>query len=276
MKMRTPHAGKCLAALTIGLVLTLPAQADELEMPPGGTSWIEASSTHCDVRTPALGADCFGSGKLMPTAEYSLRPPRSFIAGGQVNPDHVSLLNTGKDGGGFAWGATGGQFMVHGSGVVPVPVTATLKVTGSIEKNNNQLTQGSAGWKIGSWVFGDVTSDLNQRVVGSVGDGVFSRFNEAGSEFDRVLTFAFKATPGQEFNLGYQLTTSTRASGESAVVTVSALGSFSVQVGEGYFVTGGNGYDSRVSAVPEPETYAMFLAGLGLLGGIARRRKLAA
>lgn len=29
-----------------------------------------------------------------------------------------------------------------------------------------------------------------------------------------------------------------------------------------------------VTAVPEPETYAMLLAGLGLIGGIARRRKL--
>jgi hypothetical protein len=28
-----------------------------------------------------------------------------------------------------------------------------------------------------------------------------------------------------------------------------------------------------VTAVPEPETYAMLLAGLGLMGAIARRRK---
>jgi hypothetical protein len=28
-----------------------------------------------------------------------------------------------------------------------------------------------------------------------------------------------------------------------------------------------------VAAVPEPETYAMLLAGLGLMGAIARRRK---
>lgn len=30
-----------------------------------------------------------------------------------------------------------------------------------------------------------------------------------------------------------------------------------------------------IAAVPEPETYAMLLAGLGLMGGIARRRKQA-
>ncbi len=31
----------------------------------------------------------------------------------------------------------------------------------------------------------------------------------------------------------------------------------------------------NVTAVPEPETYAMLLAGLGLVGAIARRRKTA-
>jgi len=30
---------------------------------------------------------------------------------------------------------------------------------------------------------------------------------------------------------------------------------------------------SSVTAVPEPETYAMLLAGLGLVGFMARRRK---
>lgn len=32
-------------------------------------------------------------------------------------------------------------------------------------------------------------------------------------------------------------------------------------------------WDVTVTAVPEPETYAMLLAGLGLLGFVARRRK---
>ena len=31
-------------------------------------------------------------------------------------------------------------------------------------------------------------------------------------------------------------------------------------------------YSLTVSAVPEPESYALFLAGLGLMAGIARRK----
>ena len=34
--------------------------------------------------------------------------------------------------------------------------------------------------------------------------------------------------------------------------------------------------DISVAAVPEPETYAMLFAGLGLLGVVARRRQTAA
>ena len=35
----------------------------------------------------------------------------------------------------------------------------------------------------------------------------------------------------------------------------------------------GPGVITAVAAVPEPETYAMLLAGLGLMGYVARRRK---
>jgi hypothetical protein len=36
-----------------------------------------------------------------------------------------------------------------------------------------------------------------------------------------------------------------------------------------------HGQVAAVGSIPEPETYAMLLAGLGLLGFIARRRKTA-
>ena len=41
------------------------------------------------------------------------------------------------------------------------------------------------------------------------------------------------------------------------------------------FVFGANGVDLNVAAVPEPETYAMLLAGLGAMGWAARRKKRA-
>jgi hypothetical protein len=50
---------------------------------------------------------------------------------------------------------------------------------------------------------------------------------------------------------------------------------FDVVAGTNYAL----GFDTTVSAytevtaVPEPETYAMMLAGLGLVGAVARRRK---
>jgi hypothetical protein len=38
-------------------------------------------------------------------------------------------------------------------------------------------------------------------------------------------------------------------------------------------IFGANGVDLNVAAVPEPETYAMLLAGLAVVGWAARRRK---
>jgi hypothetical protein len=48
--------------------------------------------------------------------------------------------------------------------------------------------------------------------------------------------------------------------------------------GNNTFTLASNGtltYTAAVAAVPEPETYALMLAGLGLVGVVARRRKLA-
>lgn len=260
-----------IAALMAALTCGANAHAAFFDMPVGGTSWIEVSSNSCDLGTPALGGDCFGDSSFLPNREYALELGGSIFAGGEVRPGRVDLQNTGGSGG-FAWGATGGLFTVNGTGVAPVPVVATLHVVGQIDKTN-LLTLGNASWKIGNWAFDSVSSDLNFRVNPLVSDGFGSSFNVSGGGFNRTLQLQFSAIPGQTFNLGYQLTTSTLSPNQNNSVTVSAQAVFSLDAGPGFFVTGSNGYDSRVAAIPEPGTWVMLLSGLGLIGWHLRTRR---
>ncbi|MDP3083355.1 MAG: PEPxxWA-CTERM sorting domain-containing protein [Rubrivivax sp.] len=251
-----------------------PAAAATFDMPAGGTSWIEVSANACDLGTPALGGDCFGASRLLPTREYSLEPPASIVAGGEVFSDRIRLSNTAgqNSGGGFAWGATGGLFTLHGSGAAPVTVTATLKLDGQISKTQ-VLRFGSLSASIGTWSFGEVASDLNQRVNPIVSNSFSCTFNTcAGRAIDELLTMTLSVLPGQTFNLGFQLTTSTLSLGPTlSAVTASGQAVFSLDAGAGYHFTGSNGYDSR-SPVPEPGSWALMLVGLGLLGRVSRHR----
>jgi hypothetical protein len=88
----------------------------------------------------------------------------------------------------------------------------------------------------------------------------FSGFDQAITSFSLISNNGFSA----DFLTGYSFTSNT----------------ITLNMNNG-FVPGGNGSTAvfainEVAPIPEPETYAMMLAGLGMVGLAARRRKLRA
>lgn len=95
----------------------------------------------------------------------------------------------------------------------------------------------------------------------STGGDAVNIYN-AGGALQANVTFAASDTtsPFQTFD-------------NSAGLNGVALSALSVVGNNGAFLTGGGFEIGSPSLVPEPETYAMLLAGLGLLGSIVRRRR---
>lgn len=86
-------------------------------------------------------------------------------------------------------------------------------------------------------------------VVASNKNGVLT------ATFNDVRNASYSLPASQSYNVRVVATANSSFSGSTAGLTVNA-------------------FASTVTAVPEPETYAMFLAGLGLMGAVARRRMI--
>lgn len=77
-------------------------------------------------------------------------------------------------------------------------------------------------------------------------------------------------TPAQNYKLAYGDCTSGSLMGMMGTCMTGWLSSSGAKGGT---MQGVDQITQTIAAVPEPETYAMFMAGLGLIGFIARRRK---
>jgi len=124
--------------------------------------------------------------------------------------------------------------------------------------------------------FLDVTPTIDNRLLLSV-SGLNSQFDS--------LSFAFTGVPGLSVTATNALNPSvklaafndirnngfTLLAGTTYQVKISGQTNTSIPGGEGTVSI--SALNAVVALVPEPETYAMFLAGLGLIGGMARRRK---
>lgn len=132
----------------------------------------------------------------------------------------------------------------------------------------SSLESGSLGYlRIGNFVSG--TYDANYRIdgIGDLAPTSITRFS--GGVFDSYANFNFSDADGADTLFAGQtsnfmfLHTSATSYAKTALIDIA-----STKAG-----TASALFNTFTPAVPEPETYAMLLAGLGILGTVARRRK---
>ncbi len=264
--------------LVFSLLVASPVVADTIDMPIGGTSWINLSANGCNNGIPGDISDCAGATTNLPLAEYFPSAGGSIQAQGSVTPYQISLSETdsGYTGGSaFLAGFTGGTFTLHGAGASFETVTAAMSISGSLDRTNS-LTSTTANWRIGSWNYGAVASELNFRVVPIVSDGTNCFFNACapGSvTFSDTLTHSVSVLTGSTFNMGFQAGVTAFGLSAGSLASASIIADISFIMPEGYYITGDNGYDSRGSApVPEPTLFSLLLVGLAGLGSSHRMR----
>jgi hypothetical protein len=125
---------------------------------------------------------------------------------------------------------------------------------------------------------------INPSLAGATNSAVFTAADDGytGNPGFGTAGFGCGFATYQNFNTCGTLANNSVATGLGlAVNTFAATGALTslgtvasvLDNGQALSVYIDSGYNLQIAAVPEPETYAMLLAGLGLMGAIARRRR---
>lgn len=167
------------------------------------------------------------------TQASSIRDVSTIQARASTQPSTVSLLNGANWNYGFANAYNRGGFALAGHGIAII----TLDWSVTVSSTPHDASEYSSA---GAYIRGDFTDTHFN--YGSAQSGTLLHSYEGGGEFSESGTFimAVISTGGVNGNI---------------YAEVNAFA------------------QSPVVAVPEPETYAMLLVGLGLLGVVAKRRR---
>ena len=170
-------------------------------------------------------------------------------------------------------------------GTLSVTTQLANKYLFTLTLNSNFGSIFGSGAYVGSALFNSTSGiDPSSTAITGSGNGVAAVAGSNSAAQVGSVAFDFSDCFGSAGNCNNANTASARLkSGEH----VSWIATFNSSQGDpfsfgspaaalhvqGLSVLGGSAWYTPVSAIPEPETYAMLLAGLGLLGFVARRRQ---
>ena len=173
---------------------------------------------------------------------------------------------------------------INGTGISPAPTFATL----TIDDLTNSFTLTLADLTVVGFGPNAMATDLavsysgaNPGVSDVIGGADDVSINPNGQPAG-AFNFGFSFTGGTDDLVSNEAVSWTAAGFNFSQVTSTTpkpaldnfVGSFALRVqGAGQGSDGNGWYGATLAAVPEPETYAMMLAGLGLIGFVSRRRQ---
>jgi hypothetical protein len=208
-----------------------------------------------DSRIPAsfvvsAGATVTGTGTYTQSASFSQLASNALIVDGSMTQSHIEI-DSGILGGS---GTITAPVTINGGTIAPGDSPGTLTINGNLDFQNGTLLTEIGGTGTGQF---DLLSIIGK---GSFLAGVldFSFINGFLPSLGDSWTF-LTATDGL---FGWQNLTTSYSGVNGYRFDVAALGD-----------TGLTLRVASVAPVPEPETYAMLLAGLGLLGFMVRRQR---
>ena len=234
---------------------------------------LKALATITAVAASAMGAPAFAATQTVDSVGYTfsfddelwgLGFGTAFSNAGNVFT--FSGLDYSTTGNGIRGGTSGSFYNATLSDAVTITAKAGYQLTGVVTSATGSLQVGSdkqAGSKASAYAYGASSWVTNTGNFGATSAGAVQISVNAASSFDS-LSYVTSDAGMVSFAPG---TTSAKSSYELSGIT-SATGSTSY----GFASQDTVSYAVAVSAVPEPETYALLLAGLGLMGAVVRRR----
>ena len=211
---------------------------------------------------------------------FELRNGAAFSATSAfANAGHV-VVGAGS---GFATAAGATYTQTAGSTTVAGALTTSsvelygglLSITGTVagSVNNYGGTVDSPGVPGKLTILGDFTQHAGGKLLLQIGGTERGMTYDwlsvggtatLGGELEIVFLNGYIPAPGTSFDL----MSYSNVLGSFDTTRITGIGGTSES-----FAFGPNGMSLTINPVPEPETYAMLLAGLGLLGFVARRKK---